>query len=122
MKRMSKPSAKILSHAEGVGPPTSDMVRQRAEEIARINGREEHNEEDWREAYFEVHGHHPVDDQELLFSGHDMLAYDYGHHTENIQPDDSESISEELISEGMEEAIHERMLEASMSEEKEGEG
>lgn len=101
------------------------MVRQRAEEIARINGRKEHNEEDWRQANFEVHGHNQgaSDDQEneMVFSGHDMLAYDPGHHTENIQSGGFDNVGEELISEGMDEAVHDQMLAASQPEEEEGE-
>lgn len=116
-----KVSAKILCHAEGVGPPTSDMVRRRADEIARINGRAEHNEEDWKQAYLELHGHHAgLDDEEneTVFTGQEM-AYDSGHHIENVGPEDSENIVEELIIEGMEEAVHEQMLQASSFEEEE---
>jgi len=112
----NKVSAKILCHAEGVGPPTSDMVRQRAEEIARIDGRQEHNQEDWKQAFFELHGHpHSSDNQEneMVFSGQDMVAYDSGHHTENVGSEGTDNIAEELIIEGMEEAIHDQMLEAS---------
>ena len=112
-----KVSAKILCHAEGLGTPTSDMVRQRAEEIAQIDGRKDYNQEEWKQAYFELHGHHQGDDNqenEMVFSGHDMVAYDPGHRVENLGPEVPENIGEELIIEGMEEAIHDQMLEASL--------
>jgi len=112
-----KVSAKILCHAEGVGAPTPEMVRHRAREIARIDGRKGYSEEDWRHAYFELHGHHLDDnnqENEMLFSGQDMVAYDPGHRIENVGFDNSDNLGEELITEGMEEAIHDQMLEASL--------
>ena len=43
-------SAKIMQHAEGLGAPTASQVRQRAFELALIAGRNEFNQEDWRQA------------------------------------------------------------------------
>ena len=50
------PYAKIVVHADGLGVPSPDMVRQRAVEMARIDGRTEHNEQDWQRAKLELHG------------------------------------------------------------------
>jgi hypothetical protein len=98
------------------------MVRQRALELAKIDGRGEHNEQDWRRAKQELHGGHPYswdDDEDRMpqsISERDMTATDTGHHTENLMGGD-DNVAEELVAEGMEEAEHERMLEASRTEE-----
>ena len=122
MKNTPKPSAKILCHSEGVGPPNSEMVRQRAQEIALINGRAGHNEEDWKQAMFELHGHPTSNSEdqenETTFSSRDMLAYDSGHHTENATPESSDNLAEELVGEGLDEAFHDQMLQARLSEDK----
>ena len=51
-----------------------------------------------------------------LVSEHDMIATSVGHHTDNIPLDDATNVAEELIAEGMDEAVHEQML-ASRREE-----
>jgi hypothetical protein len=109
-------SAKIIQHAEGLGVPNAEQVRVRARELAIIAGRTEYNEEDWREAKRELHGGHvtPAEECELemeaVVSGHDMVAGSLGHHVENLSSLDAESLGEELVAEGMDEAEHERML------------
>ena len=110
-------SAKILNHAQGLGVPTSDEVRRRARELAQIDGYTEPNEEHWQQAKRELHGGHDFEngsnehDMQLLVSEHDFVAADPGRHTAKIGFDDDHVI-EELIAEGMDEALHEQMLEA----------
>jgi len=110
--------AKIVQHSAGLGVPTSDIVRQRAMELAKIDGRSAFNEQDWQQARIELHGGHASagddgeEDMEFV-SSHDMIAGTMGHHTENHGLDDAQNIVEELVSEGMEEAVHDQMLEAS---------
>jgi hypothetical protein len=119
---MRPTSAKIIQHAEGLGTPTSDTVRKRAAEIATINGRTEFSEEDWRSAKRELHGGHELSDtngdleMSAMVSEHDMVVGSMGHHAENMRPEDNENVLEELIAEGMDEAVHEQML-ASRHEE-----
>lgn len=122
---MKPTPAKIIHHAAGLGAPDADTVRKRAQEIALINGRTEYSEEDWREAKRELHGgHSPNDtngdmDMTAMVSEHDMVVGSLGHHVENIGMEDGENVLEELIAEGMDEAVHEQMLAARMEEEKE---
>jgi hypothetical protein len=121
MKMNHVPSAKIISHDEGMGVPTADLVRQRALEIAQIDGRSASNEKDWVQAKLELHGNvvpDEDDESEMLesFSERDMVVGSTGHHTENSALEDSGNIVEELVSEGMEEAVHDQMLEASKLE------
>jgi hypothetical protein len=106
-----------------MGAPSADTVRQRAQELARINGRAEFSDEDWREAKRELHGGHELSDtngemeMSAMVSEHDMVMGSVGHQTETMFPDDNENIVEELIAEGMDEAVHEQMLAARMEEE-----
>jgi hypothetical protein len=117
--------AKIVRHSEGLGVPTTDLVRQRAMEIAKINGRNAFTEQDWQQAKIELHGGNlpPTEngDEEMAesVSGRDMVAGSVGHHTENVALEDDINVGEELVNEGMDEAVHDQMLEASRNEEKE---
>lgn len=118
MSPMRPTSAKIIQHAEGLGTPSADTVRRRARELATINGHAEYSEEDWRDAKRELHGGHELSDtngekeMSALVSEHDMVMGSLGHRTETMFPDDNENIVEELIAEGMDEAVHEQMLES----------
>ena len=112
--------AKIVSHAEGMGVPSTDLARQRAKEIARINGRGIYNDNDWQEAKLELHGHAAAgeDGDEMIetFSERDMVPGSVGRHIENAALEDAGNVIEELVTEGMDEAVHDRMLEASRME------
>ncbi len=111
-------SAKIIQHSEGMGMPTADTVRQRALELAQIDGRHESNEQDWLDAKRELHGGHERNDtngemdMEMVVSGHDMVTSSLGHHSAKLGFDDQDNVAEELIAEGMDEAVHEQMLAA----------
>jgi hypothetical protein len=127
MSMMKPTSAKIIQHSAGLGAPDADTVRKRAQEIALINGRTEYSEEDWREAKRELHGGHASNDTNgnmdmtSMVSEHDMVVGSLGHHVENVGMEDGENVLEELIAEGMDEAVHEQMLAARRAEEKEDE-
>ena len=127
MKTKRTLQAKIVRHSEGLGVPTPDLVRQRADEIAKIDGRSVSNEQDWQQAKIELHGGNfagALDDEDEMaqsVSERDMIAGSLGHHTENQGMEDDTNVGEELVCEGMEEAVHDRMLEASKLEETPGE-
>lgn len=96
-----------------------ETVRRRATELARIDGRTEYNENDWREAKRELHGGHDVlnhdatTDMAALVSERDFLISDVGHRVETSSPDSPENTGEELVAEGMDEAVHDQMLAAA---------
>ncbi len=127
MSPMRPHSAKIIQHSEGMGAPNAELVRRRAQEVAKINGHEEYNEADWQQAKRELHGGHELSDtngemeMRSAVSEHDMVRGSFGHQAENILPEDNENVAEELIAEGMDEAVHEQMLAARMEEEVEDE-
>ncbi len=113
---------KILCATEGLGTPSGDMVRQRAQELALIQGRTKYNEQDWKAAFLELHGGHhdpleasglaPDDEMIAEFNPADMITYSTGHHVPRIELEGDMNIAEELVSEGIDEAVHNLMLEA----------
>lgn len=111
--------AKILSHADGLGTPHTDLVRERASEIAQIDGRLAPNQQDWRKAKIELHGGHSFntdndeDEMAVAASERDMIAGGLGHQTPRHGFDGEDHVIEELVAEGIDEAVHEQMLEAS---------
>lgn len=110
-----------MNHAEGMGLPSTDLVRQRAQELARIAGRHESNEYDWQQAKQELHGGHSLhlddgDDQMIGAATEREIPGTLGHHVENVMPEDNENLGEELVAEGMDEAEHEQMLAAARLE------
>ena len=117
MKASRTASAKILNHSQGFGVPTSDEVRKRARELAEIDGHPEPNEGHWQQAKRDLHGGHDfengADDPEMQFlvSEHDFVSADLGSHTPR-RVDDEDHVLEELVAEGMDEALHEQMLES----------
>ena len=118
--KISRPvSGKILRHSEGMGTPSGETVRQRAQELAIIEGRETPTEQDWKRAFMELHGghHDPTlygDDSEMIgaITETDSVAPTLGHHVHQVDIDGGDSLGEELITEGLEEASHDRMLES----------
>lgn len=120
MKAARTLQGKIISHSSGMGVPSPDLVRQRAGELAKISGHAEATEDDWKHAKEELHGGHDngIDSDDVQFvSERDMVAGSTGHHVGRTGFDESESLGEELVAEGMDEAVHERMLEAADTDE-----
>lgn len=112
------PMAKILVHSDGLGAPDAETVRRRAQELALIAGRREYNESDWQQAKCELHGSNGEDQASAemgmasMVSEQDMVAAAVGRQTARVPLEDERNLVEELWQEGMEEAQHERMLEA----------
>jgi hypothetical protein len=115
----------ITDKSAGIGTVTRDMVEQRAIEIAVINGRSRRNvlESDWQEAKRELTGGQEIDRQEAMLESvpeseeWDPLPGSQGRKVfESASEDeDDEGVIDaaHLFEEGMEEAEHERMLEAT---------
>ncbi|MEA3187905.1 MAG: hypothetical protein QOD99_1735 [Chthoniobacter sp.] len=121
MKTPHTPSAKILVHSEGLGVPSAETVRERAAELAKINGHAEITDNDWQQAKIELHGGHSEassdgdNEQIQSVSERDMIATDHGHRVHKMG-DDTENAVEELFAEGLDEAVHDQMLQASQAE------
>ena len=119
--------AKIIQHSQGLGVPSTEMVRQRASELARIDGRSEYNDSDWHQAKRELHGGHDFTandasaEMAAFVSERDMVSTDLGHRVETFGPEGADNMGEELIAEGMEEAVHDQMLAAARNGEEDEE-
>lgn len=119
--RITRPVlGKILEHDHGMGVPDPDAVRRRAQELALIEGRPAFTREDWIRAFHELHGGHNGEgtDDDMLdtISERDMVSPTLGHHPGRTEAEDgSHSLGEELVAEGLDEALHERMLQARLS-------
>lgn len=115
---------KISNHGNGVGVPSPDMIEKRAREIAMIDERDpnEFTEGDWEQAHRELTGEHsenaPEETQENaeVVEEWDMVAADSGHRVRREGLEEEESVGEELVEEGIEEATHDQMVEARREE------
>jgi hypothetical protein len=120
-----RPSGKITVHGMGLGAPTPEAVEKRAREIALIDERDPNDftDADWDQARRELLGETqppPPEESEAAASRQEeweVTPDDRGHRV-NRQgaSDDEESVGEQLVTDGVEEAIHDQMLEARRDE------
>jgi hypothetical protein len=130
MNEYSQPAAgKIEVHGNGLGVPTPEQVEKRAREIAMINERDADSftDTDWEQARQELLGATmPAPPEETKETANlqdewEVVANDSGHRAPRAGEDD-ESLGEQLVSGGVEEASHDQMVEARLEElEQEGE-
>jgi hypothetical protein len=112
----------ISEHFCGVGTVTSERVTQRAREIALINGRPPNHftQEDFNEAKRELTGE-PVDASDegavANVTAWDESPSDSGHTVEKEIADDEQSVAEQLVEQGVNEAEHDQMVEGARSPE-----
>jgi hypothetical protein len=114
---------KISVHGDGVGVPSPDAVEKRAREIAMIAGREadEFTDADWDQARRELLGTQahtaPEETEENaeVVEEWNVVASSMGHRMPRGD-DDDESLGEQLVTDGVEEAVHDQMLEARKEE------
>lgn len=125
MNEHSQPRVgKISNHGNGLGVPSPDMIEKRAREIAMIDERDPNKftEGDWEQAHRELTGEHsenaPEENQQTaeVVEEWDMVAADSGHRVPREGLEEEESVGEELVEEGLEEATHDQMVEARREE------
>lgn len=113
---------KISVHGNGMGAATPELIEKRAREIAMINERkpDEYTDGDWNQARRELLGFDeiaPADDTNEVadsLSERDELPDENGHRApRNGFEDDEESLGAHLVGDGLEEAVHDRMVEAA---------
>jgi hypothetical protein len=124
-------AGKISLHGNGLGVPSPEMVEKRAREIALIDERDpdEFTEEDWNQARKELLGaEHPTPPEETKQSAEltddwYVAAPSKGRRVPRPGVDEEEeTLGEHLVTDGVEEATHDQMLEARREElEQEGE-
>ena len=112
---------KISVHGGGVGVPSPDAVEKRAREIALIAEREpnEFTDADWDQARRELLGAlDPTAPEETEENAEVVEEWNVvasgGHRAPRVEED--ENVGEQLVSDGIEEAVHDQMLEARREE------
>ena len=130
MKTDPPQEAVLIINSTGVGTVTRKMVRERATELALINGRsvQDVSVADWEQAKRELTGGLDIDPKEALLEAApeterwDPLPGSTGHIVPvtsiDGEDDDGRSMGEKLINEGVQEAEHDQMLQAARAEEK----
>jgi hypothetical protein len=119
MNEPTKRDGKIIVHDEGAGVPSPEQVDARARELAVIAGRagSDFNEGDVAQAKRELLHSGPAtpadeDRAVAAVTTWDEAPGSTGHQTRNRGPQDETNIAQELVEEGLEEALHDEMLEA----------
>ena len=118
----------IMENAAGIGTVTPAMVEARARELAAINGRFQPSKADYQEAKRELTGEEEIDSQEESreesaseLDGWDPVPGSTGRQAaESLGEDeDAEGRSEsaQMFEEGVSEAEHDQMRQASRAEE-----
>jgi hypothetical protein len=129
MKEQSQ-SGKISLHGNGMGVPSPEQVEKRAREIAMIDERnpDEFTDADWNQARRELMGvEHPGPPEETEQNAEvteewNVVASSSGHRAPRPGVEEEETLGEQLVTDGLEEAAHDQMLEARKKElEQEGE-
>ena len=113
---------KISVHGDGVGVPSPDAVEKRAREIAMIAERDpdEFTDADWDQARRELLGTQantaPEETEENaeVVEEWNVVASSLGHRAPRVE--DDENLGEQLVADGIEEAVHDQMLEARKEE------
>ena len=130
MKTDPSQEAALIIHSTGIGTVTRKMVRERATELALINGRsvQDVSVADWEQAKRELTGEPDLDPKEALLDAApeserwDPLPGSTGHiipvASIDGEDDDGRSMGEKLIDEGVQEAEHDQMLQAARANEK----
>ena len=127
MNENSQPGfGKISVHGNGVGAPSPEMIERRAREIALIDERnpDEFTDSDWEQARRELMGIQQTAAPEEIGGGveiaedeHEIVPESPGHRAPRPGfDDDDETLGQSLISDGLEEAAHDQMLEARLEE------
>jgi hypothetical protein len=121
----------LNQNGQGIGEVSREMLRQRAVELAVIDGRSEQDatKSDWEQAKRELTDEPEMDPQEALLEAApeserwDPLPGSSGHRAPVITTDSEDaegrSDAEALVDEGVREAEHDLMLQAARAQQKE---
>lgn len=115
---------KISVHGDGMGAATPELVEKRAREIALIDERnpDDFTDADWDQARRELLGVEEtaspddIDEESDRVSERNEVPGETGGRAPRTGFEDDESIGEHLIADGLEEATHDRMLQARKEE------
>ena len=111
-------------HGNGMGVPSPEEVEKRAREIAMIDERDpdEFTDADWSQARRELMGiEHPGPPEETEHNAEvteewNVVASSSGHRAPRPGVEEEGTLGEQLVTGGLEEAVHDQMLEARKEE------
>ena len=111
-------------HGNGVGVPSPEAVEKRAREIAMIDERDpnEFTDADWNQARRELMGvEHTSAPEETeqnakVTEEWNVVPSSTGHRAPRPGVEEDETLGEQLVTDGLEEAAHDQMLEARREE------
>jgi hypothetical protein len=117
-------SGKISVHGNGVGVPSPETVEKRAREIAMIDERDpnEFTDTDWNQAREELmgveHASAPEETEQnaKVTEEWNVVPSSTGHRAPRPGVEEDETLGEQLVADGLEEAAHDQMLEARREE------
>jgi hypothetical protein len=124
MNEYTQPPGKITVHGNGLGVPSPEEVEKRAREIAMIDERdpEDFTDGDWDQARRELLGEvipappEETDEAAKLEEEWEVVPEDRGHRVPRPGVEEEETLGEHLVTDGVEEASHDQMLEARKEE------
>ncbi len=111
-------SGRIQIHGQGVGEISDDQIERHAAEIARMDGRIDVGEQDRFRAREELMNPGASPAPEADETVHPVETWSkatgsQGHRAVRVEPDDEQTVAEQLVEEGLEEADLESRLAAS---------
>ena len=114
---------RLRAGSSGLGAANASDIESRALELARSDGRTEVSESDLDRAADELSGADaaPPDPNDSTFVVEKLVGWDEpigseGSHGHENQPDDEQSVAEQLIEQGMQEADHDSRVAATEDE------
>ncbi|HEY9509382.1 MAG TPA: hypothetical protein VIV82_05905 [Verrucomicrobiae bacterium] len=121
MKQNRIEEGRFSAHGRGLGTVTEQMVRQRASEIAEINGRSKHNvlSSDLDQARRELQGEERLNPERTAA---EVIPEDErwesntgstGTKAETLPASDEQTFAEKLVEEGVADAEHDQEVEAT---------
>ena len=118
----------LTENSAGIAAVTQEMVRERAVELALINGHstQEISTSDWEQAKRELTGEPEMDPEQAVLESApeserwDPVAGSTGHKVQEAfseeEDDDGRSDSAQLVQQGIDEAEHDQMFQAAKSQ------
>lgn len=125
MKNNPLKQGSLTENSSGLGTVTRKMVRERAVELAVINGHsaQEVSKSDWEQAKRQLTGEPEIDPKDAILDSApeserwDPVPGSTGHKVSDVpgedEDEDGRSDSERLVEEGVREAEHDQMLQAA---------
>jgi hypothetical protein len=124
MKQDRYEEGRFTQGGRGLGTVTEEMVRQRAGELAVINGRTEDQilDSDLEEAHRELTSERvepELSAEEQIVAGDNVgVPASTGDRVEAVPAPDEQTFAEKLVQEGVEDAEHDQMIQATREAQK----